>query len=520
MIPTRFLWLTCFLWSTSQLLGQAGYPDSLFGNQGYQLVAGTEIFSPGVRQIYEQANGRLLMAGFGVFEGSSETDFLVVALLENGDLDEGFSAPPQIGEPGIARIYWGFNSYDFLVGVQQQSTGQLIIGGTGDVTNFLVVGRLEESGTLDPAFGDQGTGILGYPLTGLDNPNGNARAADLLVSADDRIVMLGQRNGLPAIMRLLPDGEGFDPSFNSVGWGSYLISPGSTNTTPEAIIAHPDGGYIACGSLINAEQEQLVFLFKTLENGNLDPSFGNNGSLTFGFPDFQATAKALAIQEDGSILVCGQRGNISGGTAVKAFVSRLLPQGAPDESFATNGIFLLDQEEEKLSYSAGIGVEADGRIVVGGSIRESGSFAYRPLAFRLLPDGMLDESYGIDGLAVLNGEVGGFVDHAILDQHDRFLLTGIFNNQFGVVRIFGGAETPNGLQKTSPQATSFAFPNPSLTGTIFFKDPFTGTLYDGAGRVLQQLTNATKLDLSNWSSGLFYLQDTSGQWQRIICLRQ
>lgn len=116
-----------------------------------------------------------------------------------------------------------------------------------------------------------------------------------------------------------------------------------------------------------------------------DPSFGDRGSVVL---DEAGNARNVALQSSGRILVLAQQDEA-------LVVLGLLPDGSADTSFATHGVAGLPGSGPSRAYGghAGLVVQADDRIVVSGRSAAGGAYVAR-----LLSDGALDASFGVDGM--------------------------------------------------------------------------------------------------------------------------
>jgi len=276
-----------------------------------------------------------------------------------------------------------------------QPDGKLVVGGqfsAYDLFDRKRIARLNEDGTLDPTF-DPGLGF---------GPGAGAvdYVTDLLVQPDGKILVLGtftEYNGQPAphIIRLLSDGT-IDPGFNP---GTGFPDGGKYNS-----IALQDNGQILVGGTFDDYNDQNPTgnenLYRLNSDGSFDLSFVGgpditfsgsevyevvvlddfsvlvsvrvgccqwwvqkmlpDGSLDASFPgttfDFDAPF-ALAVQQDGKILVGGNFGSIDGNSATN--IARLNANGSFDDTFdpgfGANGAVKA------------IIVQPDGKLIVGGA---------------------------------------------------------------------------------------------------------------------------------------------------------
>ncbi len=129
-----------------------------------------------------------------------------------------------------------------------------------------------------------------------------------------------------------------------------------------------------------------------------DETFGNGGLIIrdFGFGDDEIFA--LAVQEDGKILVAGYADN---GEVGNLAVARYLPDGTVDASFSDDGVLW-----ESMGSGETVGYNLvyldDGNILVSGVTDDLGSKAF---IARITASGVLDDSFGDNGrsLVAING---------------------------------------------------------------------------------------------------------------------
>ncbi len=132
--------------------------------------------------------------------------------------------------------------------------------------------------------------------------------------------------------------------------------------------------------------------------GGIDDTFGNypehftstrlNGS--------GATLYSMAVQPDGKILIAGACTNA--GTSppnTQMCVGRVSASGLPDSSYATAGVFRLNESGVDTSYGAYLAPLADGSAYVAGTC---GSYpTSHPCIVRLTSNGNKDTSFGTNG---------------------------------------------------------------------------------------------------------------------------
>ena len=237
-------------------------------------------------------------------------------------------------------------------------------------------------GTLDPSFSGDGLISTDIGASTFD------KAAAVTVQEDGRIVVVGTSGYDKAydfgVARYLPDGTP-DPDFSFNGEVFTSVVPGNDQATTVAI---QDDGKIIVGGYGLCSEGNCFAMVRYLADGSLDDAFGNEGIVTTEFSGGYTTeAKAIAVQDDGKILLAG--GGIAGFAVV-----RYLEDGTVDAEFGINGLATcaFSQGNDRAN---GIHVLADGKILLSGYA--SGLVGDSVAVTRLLSDGTVDDTFGIGG---------------------------------------------------------------------------------------------------------------------------
>ena len=144
----------------------------------------------------------------------------------------------------------------------------------------------------------------------------------------------------------------------------------------------------------------------TLATTQIDTSFGDEGFFLQDFEIGDDEAFAIAVQNDGKILVAGYSSN---GAVKDLIVSRFSEDGVLDSDFNTNGVF---------TYSLGSGdtigrslaIQEDGKIIIGGSTYDEGP---KVALLRVTSNGFLDTSFASDGTLTLPVDDGDIVSTGV-----------------------------------------------------------------------------------------------------------
>jgi uncharacterized delta-60 repeat protein len=328
----------------------------------------------------------------------------VAAAPVSGTLDPTFGAGGKVSLPIAADP-----KHDEVFAVALDPDGRLVVGGYAAVANQQwAVARLLEDGSPDPGFGD-GAGSV---VVALAAP---AHVRALAVQDDGKIVAAGStRQGADddfALARFLADGDR-DPGF---GVGGTLVTSFSTiDDLARAVAVQPDGKIVAAG-FVRAGANRDFALARYLSDGTPDPAFDGDGRHTLSFGAGDEEAYAVAVQDDGRILVAGYA---TEGTQHDMLVARLTPAGALDPSFNGTGFARIAFDASDDSAAA-LALQPDGKILVAGHARVGSVVAFA--VARLAADGTLDPTFGAGGKVAT--PIGTTAEGRALVLHPRGRLT-------------------------------------------------------------------------------------------------
>src|SRR5437868_3678788 len=100
-------------------------------------------------------------------------------------------------------------------------------------------------------------------------------------------------------------------------------------------------------------------------SGDLDPTFGIGGKVMITAPQGPKALRAIAIQKDGKVVVAGWGANPPPQGFYDVALARFNPDGSPDQTFGAGG-YVLSSFSEDPDEAYDIGIQSDGKIVVGG----------------------------------------------------------------------------------------------------------------------------------------------------------
>ena len=463
---------------------QPGDLDLTFGDQGFTHT--TETNMGFARAMAIQPDDKIVVAG-------GTGNFGVMRFLADGGIDQSFGV-----NAGLTQIDLGTDHYVYATLVQPD--GKILVAGyANDGMNqkdFAII-RLTTDGWLDEDFSDDGMLIFSF-----GSQEDECRAIEL--QPDGKIVLTGYAfsgmNKDLALARLNPDGS-FDTTFSTDG--KLTLDLLGADDIPTCIAVQPDGKIVVGGYFYNTSSLYCTYgAVRFKASGDIDNSFGNNGIVTIDISSHNDMAQDIAIQSDGKIVLAGQ----SDGTNVDYSAVRLLPNGALDTTFNTDGKFTTPIGSGS-DYGRSVAVQNDGKILIGGSVR-MGSFEDVGIV-RLTPDGNLDTTFSTDGKINTPVVNGISIFNIALQSNGKIIAVG---GSAGY-RMFAARylTTTSGLGIETRDAATFSFyPNPAKSHIQFSSEVSDVSIYDANGRTVLQDYAAEHLDISGLAKGFYFMRATIG----------
>lgn len=324
-----------------------GSLDTSFDGDG-KATTSLSAQGDGAYAVAIQPDGKIVVAGYctpGQYAASALARYNT-----NGSLDTTF------GSGG--KVCGTFSALN-LSGVVIQPDGKIVASST---EGFTVV-RFNADGTPDNTFGVQGR-VTSTFFGGFNGAN------DLVLQPDGKILAAGQAqvsgtNYAFALARYLNNGIP-DPAFGNNG--TVTTEFGNRDDRAQAIALDPGGRIVLAGSIMTDYFDVTNFgLTRYVSNGNLDTSFGLLGKVDL--PVVSGTINDSAVDvlvqpADGKIVVLGNVGYISGNNVALA---RLATNGNLDTTFGTNGTILSDFNQTR-PWAASLAIQSDGKLVTGGQV--------------------------------------------------------------------------------------------------------------------------------------------------------
>jgi uncharacterized delta-60 repeat protein len=180
--------------------------------------------------------------------------------------------------------------------------------------------------------------------------------------------------------------------------------------------------------------------------GSLDMTFSGDGKLTTNFIDIDH-ANAIAIQADGKIVVAGSAYSFP--TQDDFALARYNSDGTLDTTFSSDGKLTTEFSNRKRESAHAVAIQADGKIVLAGSARLSGTNYDFALA-RYNSDGTLDTTFSLDGK--LTTDFGSTKEGAVavaIQPNGRIVVAGTTYNNTSNANFALARYTTNGALDTT-----------------------------------------------------------------------
>jgi len=407
MYKKRFLLLVCSIAISGLMVGivsaAPGDLDTTFDTDGIVVYGGSADENL-ARDVIVQPDGKIIVPGM-IMNGSTLIDAFLVRFCPNGSLDDGNNCgAPGFGSGGVVSMPSGFNyntNQGFDIALQDDDkvivSGQILVGADYDAVTmrYCPDGSLDDGSNCGGGFGVGGmaTYTFGSGIDSIDH---------VAVQTDGKIVVSGS------------------------AYDSSLAGPFVIRYCADGIL---DDG-VNCGG----------------------SGFGTGGVFDVGLNMY---SNAIALQDDGKILLIAYDGNLSGSLLV-----RLCPDGNLDNGINCggsgfgdfgNGLAWIQTERAEISLS--LAIQSDGRILVAGFGGEADMY-YK--LYRFCPSGTLDDGVtcGAPGFGI-GGIVNTIIDtmdagYDVAIQADgKIVLAGTSNdfgdNTIGLVRYCSNGDLDDGI---------------------------------------------------------------------------
>jgi uncharacterized delta-60 repeat protein len=164
--------------------------------------------------------------------------------------------------------------------------------------------------------------------------------------------------------------------------------------------------------------------------GSFDPTFGTDGKTIVPIGTANAFGRAVVIQPDGKAVMACIANN---GTDTDFVIARFTTEGEPDNSLGGDGIVLTDFDG-RTDIAEAIALDSFNRFIVAGSVESGDGFGFG--VARYLSDGMLDTTFGEQGLVTRMLGITGFCKSVAVQKDHKIVLGGYVANAVSLTNEF------------------------------------------------------------------------------------
>lgn len=390
-----------------------GELDTTFGTDG-QLISSVDISTAGdyLSDVTLQPDGRFVAAG-NCYTDNSFTPCLV-RYSNRGALDPTFNST---GKQSVAFA----TAWSGRPRVATQSDGKILLAthcrDASRGHDVFCLSRFAPDGSIDYSFNSTGTQRIAIGTS-------KHQLSGLAVQPDGRIIVSGSCASATGanyvcVSRLLPGGEP-DPSFNATG---------STLSTFEvevsAMATQPNGSVVIAGTCKPATTDQFCVVRLT-SAGTPDITLNGTGEVATNFSTGYNTARAIAVQPDGKLVVAGD-------CQGRFCVARYAENGIPDITFNAVGSTTLNLDANRCA-ALSIAPQPDEKIVLAGYCYKDASDD--PTVARITPDGQLDPTFNRTGYRIYRASPGDSRATAVAAQADGKIVVAGQCYKFGEAEDF------------------------------------------------------------------------------------
>ncbi|MFM9455055.1 calcium-binding protein [Streptomyces europaeiscabiei] len=397
--------------------------DTTFGTGGKVSIT-TPSFADG-QDVAVQADGKIVSVGFEQDPDNLDAEFAVLRHNPDGSVDTSFGGTGGGADGEVLTDFEGGD--DVAQGVAVQPDGKIVVVGRHQETDdefagccWFTVARYNTDGSVDTSFGG-GDGWVSPGLAG-----GAEDAAGVAVRPDGRIVAGARAGGLFGLVRYLPDGSP-DPAF---GGGDGVVTTSLSDTpgvgaTARDLALQPDGKIVMIGDVGQTSFDFVLARYNP--DGSLDTTFGGDGKVTTDLGGYN-WGEAVVVQSSGKIVA-------SGWTGGRFTLVRYNLDGSLDSGFGTGGVATTDFGTG--SAVNDLVVQPDDRIVAGGTA--GGDFALA----RFHANGTLDTGFGTNGRTTTDFGAGDSAYGLALQPDGKTVAFGSNGDGLrGLARYLGGEGAP------------------------------------------------------------------------------
>ena len=477
--------------------GQEGSLDTSFGVNGIKLFSIENEGTRG-RKLLALDDNSIILGIRSEINASNPTGFYIYKLHENGDIDINF------GQNGYLYFSNGNNGNSFFGEIVKQADGKLLLKCSIDGDSNLV--RFYQNGDFD----------LTYGINGIQSIDGGGNIA---LQSTGKVIVASQfydgYNNLYKFLRYDTNGS-LDLSFGNNGIITTDITGFRFDLCADIKILNNDK-IIAVGRSYDSGDDYHPVITRFTEDGFLDSSFGNNGTVISTFTTESELGEFNEIGLFNEQIIVSGNYHYSDGTGgfggLKPAIIKFNMDGSYDNSFGNQGKVVLETLYNANDYLRTMEIQSNGKILIGGGA--SSPFPITQTNFfviKLNDNGELDSNFGNDGVFVtnFNNSESSYVTDLELQENGKILALGVTkdsNNEFRnaiICRL--NNETLSTIDFDSIKNISL-YPNP-VKDILFVNTQSQNMvvkIYSLQGQIIKE-SSSNSLDVSELNAGLYFAE--------------
>lgn len=457
-----------FIFLSSLVYSQPpGSLDLAFGNAG-KVVSSFSSSIERANAVGLQSDGKIVIAGFASYAATGK-DFLVARYNTDGTLDAAF------GNNGSTTLDLQLGSDDVANGLVIDNQGRIILAGNSDdgINKNAALVRFTADGALDVSFGNNG-------LVLLDLVSGQQDEIKVIKQhlVSGKLIIGGQSAStsniaLPVIARLSEDGI-IDSTFNGIGILTPTVSAGDLQRSimVEDLEVTANGKISAAGwrKYVSTSISSEFWACRVLSNGTLDNTFSSDGVLTYSETGGSYYAYSLELNDNQDLIIGGTRSYL-GSNDFRIFTVTNLGTIAN----TTSNYYVSTDVDISFAMTR----DMDGKYIMSGSAGSATSRNFGTL--RLLAPGDLQADYSFDTDGRVQTNFGGNLMNECFDvvvQNDnKIVCVGYGGSDIAICRYLGyGVPQLDGFALSTPANNSI---NQDFTGVnLTWTEAFGATTYE------------------------------------------
>lgn len=299
---------------------------------------------------------------------------------------------------------------------------------------------------IDSSFGNNGIFNLPYHTTSQQ---------DLFLQSDGKILVLAEKHfnndsTHVLFMRLNSNGK-FDSTYanNGINLPNTLFRPTYPHARP--VLLSNDDLVIAGAGRFSPEGISNVVVHKYLSDGTPDVQFGSGGTVQFKEDSISLELQDIVADVDDQIYVL-YKGYFFGQDTVitKCLLSKLRADGQPDDSFGVNGMLVIN---DTLNYhsTVGLAVSQDGSIYLTGESGTPQNYIGATFVQKINADWTFSEIFRSENKSFASLKISTDEDEKVI------LIRTLFGGTYEVWRLM-----PNGMPDVSFAQNGVLIDNPTL----------------------------------------------------------